>query len=423
MFRLKKKKITTLLLVLFFLINLIASAFIFFNIGSMKAPETSVIIEVLDMNSKEATVQTIIEIYNPNDFEIVMKNIKIITTIPGGDEVSRMITDGGTIQKYGNETFISYSYPSFNGYNPKQLESQINGDVGLKFWFVEKSIPFSINVITSVGDLLNDLVSPDIDIDVSFGELTQKNIGFMLNVKTYNPNSFNISLKNISIDVKNEKNEIVGNLSLPDSIIPPMESVHIIGNGNIVIESLNAKQLNISMKGLVVTDMAGYKKSLPINIDTIVNAVDLKTLLPSNIPTDAVIRGDYRASGKGLIDEITLESHNPNNIDFIAKDIEVTISRIDKNVRREIASGTIKSGTLKANSTTILKGEVVMPYKKLFSPVIGGGFIPDWLEVTIRANITIQGINSYFWVGMVGYQDFHPFREDKAISLSELVDK
>ena len=416
MFKGKRKKIIYLLLVIFFLINVVAAAFIFINIQTMKAPDTTIKIEVTEMDSEKAVVQTIIDVYNPNDFEIAFKNIKIITTIPNGDEVSRMLTEGGVISPNRNKIFTSFSYPMFNGQSPKQLQSKITGDIGLKLWFIEKTIPFSMNVITSVGDLLENLVSPEIDIDVSFGEITQKNIDFILDVKAYNPNTFNISLKNILIELKNESNEIVGNLSLPNSVISALESAHIIGNGTIAIEALNAKSINISMSGMAVTNMAGYNKSLDINIETKINAPDLGNLLASKVPTDAVIRGDYRVSPNGLVDDITLEAHNPNNIDFIAKDITVTICRIDKNSRREVASGKIENGVLKANNNTSLEGEVVIPYRKLFLPALGIGFIPDWLEVTIRANITIEGLNSYFWVGMVGYQDFHPFRQDRWIS-------
>ena len=60
-------------------------------------------------------------------------------------------------------------------------------------------------------------------------------------------------------------------------------------------------------------------------------------MLPSKFPTEAVIRGDYHASLSGLVGEITLETHNPNNIEFSVIDMEIIVYLIDRNTKRKIS--------------------------------------------------------------------------------------
>jgi LEA14-like dessication related protein len=62
------------------IIILLVSIIVFVNIQTIKAPDATITIEIIDVNSKEATVETIMDIYNPNDFDIISKNLKIITT-------------------------------------------------------------------------------------------------------------------------------------------------------------------------------------------------------------------------------------------------------------------------------------------------------------------------------------------------------
>ncbi|HIH00032.1 MAG TPA: hypothetical protein HA258_05560 [Thermoplasmata archaeon] len=41
-----------------------------------------------------------------------------------------------------------------------------------------------------------------------------------------------------------------------------------------------------------------------------------------------------------------------------------------------------------------------------FRPRLGEHFIPDQLQVVLRSNVTIQGLNQTIWIGVIGYQDF-----------------
>ena len=154
------------------IINIVAGLVIFSNVQIMKSPEVTVNLEMLEINSDEAVIQTIMEMYNPNDFEITVKNMKIITTALNGDEVSRAVTKGGVIPPKENKEFSAISNVNYKGQSPETLKSKITGEVGLKAWFVEKTVPLSMNVIASIGELINNIVSPDINMKISFGAVS-----------------------------------------------------------------------------------------------------------------------------------------------------------------------------------------------------------------------------------------------------------
>ncbi len=417
-----KIKIVALFVSILAIINIITAAFLFLNIQIIKAPDITISMEIVEIDSDKAVVKTVMDIYNPNNFEITTKNLKIITTTIDETEVSRTNAKGGTIQSHENKSFLSISTVCYKGKDPDVLKSVITGEVGIKAWFFEKTLPFSMKVITSMGELLSNLVSPDININVDFGKITQRQVNMNFSIDIYNPNYFNLSIKDILIDINNDKDLSVGSLVLPDTIIVSKEKTQIKGNGTIKIEALNSEELIIDMSATVIAHVAGYNKSIPTDLKTTILVPDLKTLFPSAFPTDAVIRSDYSYSFFGLKSEITFGLKNPNDIEIKVKDLTVEVYRVDSNTKRKIAEGSIESGTLKPYNITYLKGSLVIPYRKIFIPPRGGKIVPEWLEVTVRANVTIQGLKNYFWVGMVAYQDFHILKKDKVYEDPEIVD-
>jgi hypothetical protein len=142
-----------------------------------------------------------------------------------------------------------------------------------------------------------------------------------------------------------------------------------------------------------------------LSVDADIVPPRLEQLL-SDLPTEASLTGKYRYTLKnGLRDQIVFEVSNPNKLTFLATDITVKIYRIDRNKTRLISNGTLENGVITPQNITHLEGEMFIPLTKLW-PRLGERFIPDRLQVTLRANITIPGVNQTIWIGMIGYQDF-----------------
>ena len=91
------KKKVIILFTIIAIIYIIVGTFLFLNIQLMDAPEIIINIEVTEINSENAILHTKIDIDNPNSFEIVAKNLLIVTTTTEGYEVARALIQGGEI--------------------------------------------------------------------------------------------------------------------------------------------------------------------------------------------------------------------------------------------------------------------------------------------------------------------------------------
>lgn len=408
-----KKKIVILIVAIITIINVVSAAFLFFDIQALKAPETTIKVEVLEVNSTEALIRTTVDIRNPNSFEMIIKNLELVIRVPKGENIAEVKIDGGVIPSNKNETFTKVFAVNFNGNTPETLETRITGTVGMKSGFIQKTMPISVNVITILDKIITDLLPPNINVHIDFGEISQKSVNITTVLEAYNPNSIDIGIKDILVSMTTETGASVGNFNLTGGTLAAESSLNLSGNGTITIETLNAKTIIVSMNAKVDATIANFTKTLPIFVKVTIGVPDLKTLLPSKFPTDIVLKGDFRVTLRGFVGDTTLEVYNHNKIEFVAKDITISIYRIDSNTKCLLGECTIEDSIIKAENTTILKGEMVIPYRKLFIPPPGGRFIPDWLEVYVRANITISGLNTYIWVGIIAYEDIHLLRIDK----------
>ena len=406
----KKTIIFIVIIAIVTILNVISAAFLYFDVNAMEAPDATIKVELVSMNSTEALIKTTIEIRNPNNFDIITKDIGLVTKASNGESIAEASLKGGTIGPHENETFTKTISINFKGNNPETLETRLTGTAGIKSGFIQKTLTFSANIITTMDSIINDLLLPNINVHVDFGELGQKSVNVTAVLETYNPNSFDMTIKDVVINMTTEKGENVGEFSLSGGALAAKSFLNLSGNGTIKIEVLNAKQILASIDANVDETIAGYTKTLPLSLKATVGVPDLKTLLPSTLPTEAILRSDFRISLRGLVSAITVEAHNPNNIELLAKDITISVYRIDGDTRKLLGECSIPDSTIKAEDTTIINGELVIPYSKLLIPPAGGRFLPDWIEIDALANMTIKGLDTYVWVGIIAHQDMHPFR-------------
>ena len=406
------RKIIVILIGISAIANIFAGVFIYLDLQVIKAPDTTIRMEILEINSNNATVQSTLDISNPNSFDIIVKDLIISMTTPSSEVISRLRIDGENIPANSNKTFIENSIINYQGFSPEKIITEISGVVGFKTFFIEKTLPISLKVISDMEEIFSNIFPPTMSIITSFGKISQDNVSINVEVQTFNPNNFDIKIEDMYFDIKNDKGEDVGILSLPIMDLSAKSSSTVNVTGFISIESLNADSIYTNISANVRAIIAGYGKTLPFAIESRLIDPDLKDLLPSVYPTNAILRSDYRATLTGLISDITLEVHNPNEIEFDVKDITLEIFRIDKNSRRLISEGTIEEGKIKSNTISTFKGSISIPYHKIYIPDQDSKFLPEWFEVRIRANVTIQGLDNYLWIGLVAYQDLRFWKSD-----------
>lgn len=405
----KIRLVFTLLLVVILIINIIVSAFIFLDIQVMEMPETTIKVDLIEINSEEIIIHHSIEIYNPNQFEIIADNFEVVANTIYGDEIARLKIDGGCIPSQTNRTFESSDRIAFNDQGYSTIISKITGTVGVKFLgLIKKTLPVSINVITSVGDVIQDISAPIFHIEADFGEITQEGINFTGTIDVYNPNPFDMYVEDFSIEIETETGKIVGNLDVTGGTISAKSSQNLYSTGRILIEVIDAKTLIINMSSTAGVKIAGINKSIPFSIDAHLNIPRLEDILSSDTPTEVIIKLDMKATLRGFISNMTLEINNPNKIGLIARDIVFLIYRIDKDEKKLIGKSNIGGAEVGPENTTDISTQILLPYSKLFFSR-GKRFLPDALLVIVRTNITISGLNQHIWIGVSGYQDMRPF--------------
>jgi LEA14-like dessication related protein len=402
------KKIVIIILVVATILNITAGAFIFLDIQTMNLPETTLTLELVDLNADEAVLQTTLFVNNPNSYSIFLHNITIITVTDNGEVINHLFMDGGETYAHGNRTFTSAATIRFNGTIPNQLTSRITGTVGIMFLgLIKKTLPLEFTMVTSLNNFVTQFTLPEIHLSVNFSEITQEGVNFTGIIEITNPYSIDIAIENISVTVETETGTPVGTVTVQEKTIPAKTSQQLTGSGRLLLKALDAKTLQMMLRGEVIVCIAGMKKTMDLSIDAEIIPPQLEQLL-SDIPTDASLTGKYKYTLRGgLHDQINFKIKNPNKLTFLATDITVKIYRIDRNKTRLISNGTLADGVITQQNTTILQGDMFIPLIQLW-PRLGERFVPDQLQVILRANITIQGFNQTIWIGVIGYQDF-PF--------------
>jgi LEA14-like dessication related protein len=399
------KKIIVIILVSATILNIVAGAFIFFDIKTMNLPETTLTLELVDLNANEAVLQTTLFINNPNSFSIFLQNLTIITVTDNGEVINHLFMDGGETYAHENRTFTYAATIRFNGTIPNQLTSRITGTVGVMFLgLIKKTLPLKFTMVTSLSNIITQFTLPQIHLAGNFSEITQEGVNFTGNIEITNPYSFEMAIENISVTVETETGMQVGTVTVQGKTIPAKTSQQQTGSGQLLLKALDAKTLRMTVHGEVIVLIAGIKKSMNFSVEADIIPPHLEQLL-SDLPTDSSLTGKYKLTLGGLLDQITLEIINPNKLTFHANDITVHIYRVDRDKQRLMCNGTIPDGVITSQNTTILQGDMLIPYSQLL-PHLGERLFADRLQVIVRTNITIQGLNQTIWVGMTGYQDF-----------------
>jgi LEA14-like dessication related protein len=400
------KKIVIIILVVATVLNSIAASFIFLDIQTMTLPEPILRLELINITSDQAVLQTTLWINNQNSFPIYLQNLTILTTADNGDVINHISLEGGETKAYENRTFTTTVNIRFNGSLPDHLTSRITGTFGTMFLgMIKKTFPLKFSMITSFHDILKQFSLPSIHLAANFSEITQEGITFTGIIDITNPNSIDIAIENISMNIQTEKEIQVGVLTILGKTIPAKTSQQLTGTGQLHLTALDAETLRMTLTGEFIIFAAGIRKPMDLSVDADIIPPSLEMLL-SDVPTEASLTGNYRLTFKGgLRDEITFKMKNPNKLTFLATDITVRIYRVDNNKTRLISNGTLPDSVIPPENTTIIQGNMFIPLSEL-RPRRGERFIPDQLQVRLRANITIEGLNQTIWIGVIGYQDF-----------------
>jgi LEA14-like dessication related protein len=400
-----KLNIKLVLLITVAAIYIIVGALLFLNIQSMEAPEIIINIEVGEINSESAVINTKMDIYNPNGFEIVTKNLMFVTTTPDGYEVARSLIEGGEIGAKQRKTFSEEFVFSFNGESPDLLTSKITGDIGANIFFIRKTIPLNVGIVTSLETLIDELSVPDIDTIIEVLDITNEGIEINATLDVYNPNDFEINIGDISNNIETKDGKKIGSIDIAGASIPGKEKVQIIGKGMLLIEAFNEKNIEINLSGKVGATIAGFEKNLSFNIKSNIITPNVEKLLFSeDNPTILSVKIKGKFTLRGYLFEIIMEVDNTYKVDLIFRNSTSEIYYVKNGQHQFIGKcDKIEDIIVKSGEKDITHCDILVPYSKFFSI----DRQTDWIMNTVTSKISIVGVNQSVFFEVRGYQEIN----------------
>ncbi len=405
-----RKTIVAIVLAVLFIINIVIATFIFVDIQVLTFPETTIRVDIIEINSDEIILSHHLQLYNPNSFEMILKDFQIVATTTDGEEVTNLTIEGGSIPGQSHRNFSGSGLVSMKGELSGLLSSNVKGIIGLNFLgIVKKTIPLELTVLTSLKEALQKIALPTIGVRAEFGTITRHAVNITTHIDVSNPNPFGMFIDTFSLNITTETGENVGGFEIAGSEIPADSSVTLEGFGSVKIQALNAKELLISLEAEAGANIAGISKALPISASIKIAIPDLNEFIPPDTPLELSLGVDLQRIRGGLKGNMTLEVYNPTKIPLIASDITVFYYGVKNNQKYYVAEGTIGGSELIPGETIYMYGDIVLLYSKLLN-FSGKGFLPDMVFAQLRASISLPNVTLKIPVAIGTYIDFKPLR-------------
>lgn len=405
-----KKTIIALILALLLIINIVAAALIFIDVQIMTFPQTTIRIDIIEINSDEILIHHDLQVYNPNSFELILQNFQIIATTTTGEEVTNITLDGGSIPGQSNRSYTANDRIAMQGNLSELITSKIKGIVGVNlFGIFKKTIPLEVTILTSLKEALEKISLPTILIRTEFENITRDGLELIAEIDVTNSNPFDFFINNFIFNITTETGDNVGNFIIPGSQIPAETLVTLHGIGSVMIEALDAKKLLIALKAEAGINVAGTTKSLPLSSEIQITIPDLNEFVPLDKYLELELKPDLQLAQGGLKSNMTLQAINPTKIPFYLSDIIVVYYGVTNNQKYYITEASLGSGEYVPEATTYFYGETVLFYSKLIN-LDEKQILPDWIFAQLKVNVSLSGTQLSAPISIGTYVDLQPFR-------------
>ena len=200
-----KKTIIAISLVVLFLINIVAAAFIFIDIQVLAFPQTTLQVDVIEINTDEIIIHHNLKLYNPNSFEMILKDFQIVATTTEGEEVANLTIDGGSIPGQSHQNYSASDTIVMKGNLSGLLSSTVTGIVGFNiFGIITKTIPLEVTVLISLKEALQKIAVPGIILRAEFGNITRQGVNLTTAIEVSNQNPFGMFIEEFQAAITTE---------------------------------------------------------------------------------------------------------------------------------------------------------------------------------------------------------------------------
>jgi LEA14-like dessication related protein len=406
-----KKNIKVALVFILIILNIIAGGFFIYLFFAIDSPSIYAEIDITGLTSKEIQLETLVDISNPNPFDLTLKNVNIVSETKDGDEFTRYSFKGGDVPSNAKKSFKSKDSIRLQGDIPKVLVNSITADVGIKFiGFIEKIIPIKAVIVLSVEDLINNISIPKIKIHGGIEEITEDGLILAGDIEISNPSNIELSVNDIFVELKTEDNNSVGSISLDGGTLEPKGTLNLDVSGIVNYEALNSKSVIIDVNGQATIYVAGLTHSLTISTSAVIDVPNLSDLLELNNDSfDFSLFGEFKIRLRGVITTVDFKVFNPSNIPLEAQDIKCIIYGITEDKKKVIVEKEMESCIVPSKNEVCISTQIRIPYLKLiFSGT--GRILPEWFSIRLEGNFAINGTTQTIPISINGYIDPYIFR-------------
>jgi hypothetical protein len=403
-----KMNIEVLFVIILLIFNLGVGGFLIFLLASIDSPGIYAEITISGLSSDEIELDTKLDVSNSNPFDVYVKNIKVISKTGDGIEFTRFSFNGGEVPSNNEKTFTAKKNVSLNGDVPRVLKNIITADVGVRFLgVIEKNIPVEALVVVSVEELLDELAIPDIIIHAGIKEINEKGLVFNADIDISNPNDIELSVNDIVVYLKTEKDVSVGTMHLQGGTLKPQDNITLNAIGNLSFEALDAESISIDLVGEASANVAGITQSLTLTASAILDVPDLSELFSLEDSSFGFsIAGEFKFRLKGIITTIRFKVFNPSNLPLEAKNLVCSISGVTGDDKKIVVEKEMQACKIASKNEVCISTNLTIPYIKLLTSGTGR-LLPDWLSVQIKGGFSIDGTNQSIPISINGFLDPH----------------
>jgi LEA14-like dessication related protein len=392
-----------LIVIILIIFNLLFGGILIGIIASIKAPDISAQIDILELNQDEIILQVKIEIDNPNFFSLSVENFNIICMNQSNNIYGNLNITGGQIEGSSKANFIENGSFNFNNYDFGPLINKISGNIGFNFFgIINKAVPIKITLITDLQKILTNINTPEITINATISEVTEDGISFIGSINIFNPNKFKIIIQDMSLYLESDTGDNVGNINISSEEINPNSYKNFSINGDLLYKTLNYDKVLIELKAKAGARIAGFQKSINISSKTQFEIPDIKELLLINDTMDFSISGEFKLRMDGVLTKVGFKIYNPSEIPLHMNNLTCYISSSVENQTTVIVQKDMEECVIPSKNEVCIKTELTIPYLSLISSG-GDKLFPEWFVITIKGNFFIEGTNQYIPISFNGY--------------------
>jgi LEA14-like dessication related protein len=405
-----KTNIEVLFVVILIIINVVVSGFFVFLLITIDSPDIYAEIKIKELTSEELTLETLIDITNPNSFELTFKNVKIASETKEGEKFTSFLFKGGKVPSNDRKSFKSIESIVLKGKLPKVLVNTITADVGVKFFgFIEKIIPIKAVAVISFEDFINNISVPKIKIHGGIRQITEDGLIFAADIEISNPSDIELIIDDMFADLKTENDVSVGSINFYGGILEPKGTLNLFVSGLLTYEALNSKSIIVDVEGKATVNVAGLTQTITISASAAVDVPNLSDLLKfENNSFDFSLVGSFKLRLRGVVTTVTFTVYNPSEIPLEARNMKCTVYGVTGGNKKKIAEKEMEVCTVSSKNEICASTQITLSYLKLL--LSGSGrLLPEHFSIRLEGYFAIDGTTQVIPISVNGYLDPHLF--------------